>query len=384
MVYIEQPVGVGFSYSNNPSDYTMGDLSTAQDTLAALLQFFARYPQYAGRPFYITGESYGGHYVPTLATAIIAYNAANPGSPINMAGIGVGNGLTDEGIDFTSPPTYFAHHALTSFATYQAALSACANGTFFAPCSGYESNVTCPAACNNALTAISNEVGSAINPYDIYGDLCLSEGSQERALRVAARGTSAGLGSGKVRGENAAYRMLMASPFWKSLAARQQAQVAAAGIPSGNNPWLPCIDDYAVTYLNRADVKAAIHANASITWAECSSSINYIFNHSSMLPLYDAFAANAPNMKVLVFSGDADSVLPFLGTQWNMMALNRATLSPWTMWTGADGQIGGYLITYEHATYPLKFRTIKGAGHMVAGTQPAHGLDMFKDLIGAW
>ena len=35
----------------------------------------------------------------------------------------------------------------------------------------------------------------------------------------------------------------------------------------------PCVDNYSVTYLNRADVKAALHVQSSISWAECSRTI---------------------------------------------------------------------------------------------------------------
>ena len=57
-----------------------GDERTAEDAYQFLLAFIERFPQYAGRPFWIAGESYGGHYVPNLAlqvspqTVIIAHS----------------------------------------------------------------------------------------------------------------------------------------------------------------------------------------------------------------------------------------------------------------------------------------------------------------------
>lgn len=43
-----------------------GDARTAYDALQFLLGFFDRFPVYAGRPFWIAGESYGGlhHLIP--------------------------------------------------------------------------------------------------------------------------------------------------------------------------------------------------------------------------------------------------------------------------------------------------------------------------------
>lgn len=60
MLYLESPIGVGFSYSNSSSDYQYyNDAMTAQDNLAFLLNWFEKFPEYRSVDFYITGESYG-------------------------------------------------------------------------------------------------------------------------------------------------------------------------------------------------------------------------------------------------------------------------------------------------------------------------------------
>ncbi len=74
--------------------------------LTCLQGFFAQYPQYKGLDFYITGESYGGHYVPVTATAILAANKQNPAYVIPLKGIAVGNGLIDPLLTTQSYPAY--------------------------------------------------------------------------------------------------------------------------------------------------------------------------------------------------------------------------------------------------------------------------------------
>lgn len=54
-------MSVGFSYTNNSNDLLeIGDQVVANDTLAFLLGWFKRFPDFKSNDFYIIGESYGG------------------------------------------------------------------------------------------------------------------------------------------------------------------------------------------------------------------------------------------------------------------------------------------------------------------------------------
>ena len=101
ILFLESPAGVGFAYSNVSADYTVGDERTAADTVAAIVAFLQLYPQYASNPFYLSGESYSGHYTLMGARAVIASNAAGVNPKINFKGFLVGNAWTDAGIDNT-------------------------------------------------------------------------------------------------------------------------------------------------------------------------------------------------------------------------------------------------------------------------------------------
>ena len=93
MLYIEAPVGVGFSYSTT-EDYRLDDDRTAAENLAAVEKFFEMYPEYKKNKFFITGESYAGVYVPTLAEAIVNANTAGTYTGAALTGIAVGNGCS--------------------------------------------------------------------------------------------------------------------------------------------------------------------------------------------------------------------------------------------------------------------------------------------------
>ncbi|RCN34594.1 serine carboxypeptidase [Ancylostoma caninum] len=95
VLYLESPRDIGYSYRDS---YTYGqdnyynDDKTATDNALALKEFFQRFPEYQNRKFYITGESYGGVYVPTLTNLVIKMIQNGTLSNVNLVGMAVGNG----------------------------------------------------------------------------------------------------------------------------------------------------------------------------------------------------------------------------------------------------------------------------------------------------
>ena len=71
VVYIDQPVGVGFSYGNSVLD-RMDD--GAEEIVKFFLAFYQMYPDFASKPLILTGQSYAGKYIPIFAKHIIAHN----------------------------------------------------------------------------------------------------------------------------------------------------------------------------------------------------------------------------------------------------------------------------------------------------------------------
>ena len=67
VLYIESPAGVGFSLAATDADMVHNDMSTSVDAIAALEQWYDKFPTYTENNLWISGESYGGIYVPYLA-----------------------------------------------------------------------------------------------------------------------------------------------------------------------------------------------------------------------------------------------------------------------------------------------------------------------------
>jgi len=65
VLYIESPAQVGYSYMDGkPPTWT--DDMVAKLNAKAIIEFFETWKEYQGRDTYISGESYGGIYVPTV------------------------------------------------------------------------------------------------------------------------------------------------------------------------------------------------------------------------------------------------------------------------------------------------------------------------------
>jgi len=55
--------------------------------------FLTQNPEFKGRDFYVTGESYAGHYIPAISYYII--NNMTDTFGMNFKGMAIGNGWVD-------------------------------------------------------------------------------------------------------------------------------------------------------------------------------------------------------------------------------------------------------------------------------------------------
>lgn len=100
MLYVDQPVGTGYSTG---VDLVTNEDEVATDFFEFLTGFYSKYSQFNGRNLYVIGESYAGHYVPEIANRL--YMAEDPA--INLKGMAIGNGLVN---------AYYQYPAYATFA----------------------------------------------------------------------------------------------------------------------------------------------------------------------------------------------------------------------------------------------------------------------------
>ena len=153
-----------------------------------------------------------------------------------------------------------------------------------------------------------------------------------------------------------------------------------------------CVVDYMTQYLNKDEVKSALHAESSASWSECSASVLYDYTSQQdyMETLYKQFLETT-DLRIMVFSGDDDSICSPLGTQNWIWKLGYSVVDSWAAWyyksDYGSGQVGGYHVKFNgtEAGSTLTFVTAHGAGHEVSMYQPLKGFMLFKNFIkGIW
>lgn len=96
VIWIDKPSGSGYSYSDAGDIGPFDEVGVADNVYQFLQGFLSQYSQFTTVPFYLMGESYAGHYLPSVATRILQGNEAG-GEPlmINLDAVGIGNGLVN-------------------------------------------------------------------------------------------------------------------------------------------------------------------------------------------------------------------------------------------------------------------------------------------------
>jgi len=163
VIFVDQPGGTGYSYVANSNGYVKNETQVADDMYSFLLQFFAEYPQFSKLPFFITGESYGGHYVTAISRRVQLGNQAGNAATINLQGLAIGNGWVDPLIQYQSYGEFAYSNNLISRGVYNEAQRIYTRCEREIGQSNWDAAfTTCSSIVDTVLSAAGN-----INPYDI-------------------------------------------------------------------------------------------------------------------------------------------------------------------------------------------------------------------------
>lgn len=379
VIYLESPAGVGFSTidSDDDMDWETDDETSAQQNLEAVVDFFRRFPDFKRNDFYIAGESYGGIYVPFLASKINTYNqSAAEIDKILLKGILVGNGVTDWKYDTTPGLVDFAF----THGIYSNELR-----------TQYENECPKDPSGNECLEIMEKIYASfsTINIYDIYRD-CFNSDSQsleakKKFFESFNKNLNKNLNSSNSNLKEKNFFTKNPYKYTPWLFKRNTKEINQAYKNLKDNKLFgddditpPCTDAVGPNYFfNLKETKEALYVPTNIKWGMCSGKIgaHYHTSEKGSIFLYPDLIKSG--IKILKYSGDSDAAVPFTGTRQWIYNLGLETKNKWRSWRVQDDQIAGYVVDYNGLT----FVTVKGTGHMVPQWKKKEAFHMLTQFL---
>lgn len=324
VIFLEQPVGVGYSYAEKSTTSTTQQ--AAEDVYAFLQLFFTRFNSFASNDFHIAGESYAGHYIPNIASVI----TQKRGKVFNLSSVMIGNGITD---------------ALTQYYYY---IPMACNATE----SGYKQLVS-DEECED-MEKIYSRCKLLINScYHV-----------KRALTCVPANL---------------YCETITNPFDKTGLNYYDIREPCDG--DGCYPQIAAVE----SYLNKPEVMEALGSEVT-RYVGCDDKVfrRFILSGDEPKPfqqyIVDLLELDIP---VLIYAGDKDYICNWLGNkawtddlQWSgYITYQNAETRNWT--SKIDGQDAGTV----KSNGLLTFLRVFDAGHMVPFNQPSNSLDMVNRWI---
>ncbi|XP_059067518.1 serine carboxypeptidase 1 [Cryptomeria japonica] len=286
---------------------------------------------------------------------------------LNIKGYLIGNGMTDKIFDNAQVP--FAHGmAIIPNEIYEATKGAC-NGNFSSPNS----------SCQSKIRSIFEQFLSHLNEANILNPSCYAismkqenvSGQKKPAKRYEKLEVLDQLEEGRRR---------MFSQVWSTRFAAQDGSLQIPLQLGYDDKPCPPLDKYNLSdiWAKSPFVRKTIHAlpeNITGVWKRCTPRFIYKTNVLSVIKYHKNLTMRG--YRALIYSGDHDMIVPYIGTEAWMRSLGYSMIVEWRTWC-VDGQVGGYTRTYDHN---LTFATMKGAGHTAPEYKPREAFSMFKSWI---
>ncbi|XP_039158188.1 serine carboxypeptidase-like 18 isoform X2 [Eucalyptus grandis] len=291
IIFLDQPVGAGFSYSTTQEGYYSGDLRSAAETY----QFLRK-------------------------------------------GYLLGNPLTDVLYDLNSRVVFTHRKALISNEIYESAKNNCKGEYMHVD----PENVDCGVDLQSVVKCIEKIFNA-----HILEPKCGTLNPTPNFLKWDRRI----LGDG---GSEINPLALLESP----------------------GPWCRNYDYlYCYVWANDKTVQKALHIRegTKTEWIRCNESSSYAHDVIKSTDYHQNLTEK--KLRALIYSGDHDMVVPYIGTMAWIETLNLSLSTDWEAWF-VDGQVAGYTQQYEHDNYELTYATVKGAGHTAPEYKPKETLAM--------
>jgi carboxypeptidase C (cathepsin A) len=335
IIFVDQPVGVGFSYSKYYKDYISNDVLSAQDNFAFITEFFKVFPEFKQNRFYLTGESYAGHYIPMLLDLLIAHNKKHK-HDFNLKGIIMMNPLmTYTSGDPSEMETYWGHQRISRSVWEKYKKHRCNVSAKSRPC--------------KKMLEKMHDREKAMNPYGIDYPICANNHQQNQLSKFTRK-----------------YDRFMR-----------------------NDVHMECIDKHTSQYLNSNAVRSKVikpHSNRN--WYGCTDYEFYRFKdgNTDMVPHIKSHLIDKDlkHLDILIMSGTNDSICGTVGTQRWISRLKlkvKANTKEWKPYL-LDNILRGHVTIFQgDGNKTLTLVTVNHAGHEIPMYKPASAYYIVNSFV---
>ncbi|RDW58513.1 hypothetical protein BP5796_12443 [Coleophoma crateriformis] len=354
VIYIDQPVGTGFSYVDEvdePESYPDRTEQSALDFVTMLKLLYEAFPQLKDLPLHIAGESYAGRFIPVYAATIIDYNAlADNDSKIPIASIMVGNGWSsplDNEVSLYEISCYLHDSILPVFNTTECSQMANAVDQceiMMEACVSVPDNLVCRTAgeyCDKHL--LNTMEDKLLTPYD-------------RTLKCPAPGRC--------------YPDFRRATEWLNSTEVKERQLEVVS-QSGSRK---------TSFEMSSSLISERYHDSGDFWTDSSPSLKKILDYTSS----QKALSKDPGIDMLYYVGINDWICNPIGVRrllerikWKNHAEFRAMDMEILPWATKDGHKG----TRAKKTDGLWYYEIQDAGHLVPRDQPGLALKMVQEWL---
>ncbi|WKX93409.1 hypothetical protein Q1695_011014 [Nippostrongylus brasiliensis] len=385
VLYLESPIGVGFSYDTERDSYsTANDDQTASQNYMALKDFFNRHvllhgvqPQYLNRTFFLSGESYAGVYIPMLSKLLVQGINSNDFPNHKFQGAAIGNGFMHVQHLMNSIVLWSAFHGRVQLDDWDRIKVVCKTGTetdvekydftqFMVSPNGmdyYGDNTTECGRLIEPLITRDGFNGYDFDSYNYYQDCYQSsydipsdsrrrnERGRRRRRMTEPMETAYVFNGTSGMGNNAADALHIPNA-WRN----QQ---------GGKYKWHDCNDP--------------LYNQYTITYNTTNQFFNYVIEN-----------VKTADFRFLIYNGDVDTACNYLGDSWFMRDvakdnnLKGGDRIPWFF--SENNQVAGFVQRYsgkngKGVNLSMDVMTVKGAGHMVPNDRPGPSVQMITNFM---
>eukprot|EP00081_Caenorhabditis_elegans_P016279 NP_496134.1 Uncharacterized serine carboxypeptidase C08H9.1 [Caenorhabditis elegans] len=378
ILFLESPIGVGFSYDTEQSNFTkVNDDSIAEQNFNSVIDFFQRkHSSYVNHDFFIAAESYGGVYGPMLSALVVDSISKREFPNENFKGLIIGNGFMNVKLSTNTMILWSAYHDRTSPDEWDEIKEKCATSgahdvdyydfmQFMKTTNKMDYLADNSTECGRLIEPLLGQFSETFDGYDFFNYYhdCYTNFSIPNAT----------------------------DPIKETLAQIPRRRISALfnkHSTDGQASYRCWADDALHKYLNLKEVQNALGIDRAWKdrkkkWEVCNMPIydQYVMTHQDMTPffskIFDKFTG--PAFRVLIYSGDID-------TACNYLADGYFTLKHGPWYHSEHKVIAGNFMRYEGANHlgsklSIDVVTVKGSGHFVPLDRPGPALQMVHNFL---